>query len=165
MSPSHVEAEITPPGRERLIPARAISILCGSIDSRASSVNEFFRDFLQVQTQKSQLSIWELTALCSGHMLLTPFIGRFFGGVLTVTNTGIQKPVRIKLAWQRLELAVDRLEAAVDAGPDASAAAAAASASELKAIETENTRLREANAAVAGRLDDTISRLKTVLNG
>lgn len=63
----------------------------------------------------------------------------------------------LEQATQRLQTALDRLEKAVESrdGGDVRAA--------LDAAQLENAALRDLTQTVAGRLDSTISRLKTAL--
>jgi len=64
----------------------------------------------------------------------------------------------LEQATQRLQTALDRLEKAVESrggGGDVRAA--------LDAAQRENAALRDLTQTVAGRLDSTISRLKTAL--
>lgn len=67
----------------------------------------------------------------------------------------------LEQATRRLQTALDRLEQAIDArdgsGEDLHSA--------LEAAQRENAALRDLTDTVAGRLDTTIARLKTVLKG
>lgn len=67
----------------------------------------------------------------------------------------------LEQATRRLQTALDRLEQAIDArdgsGEDLRSA--------LEAAQRENAALRDLTDTVAGRLDTTIARLKTVLKG
>lgn len=65
----------------------------------------------------------------------------------------------LEQATQRLQTALDRLEKAVESrdGGDGDVRAA------LDAAQRENAALRDLTQTVAGRLDSTISRLKTAL--
>ena len=67
-------------------------------------------------------------------------------------------------ATQRLQAALDRLEQAIDArvaGADGDGELRQA----LESARAENDRLKQVADTVAGRLDDTIARLKATMNG
>jgi hypothetical protein len=80
------------------------------------------------------------------------------------------------ITWQKLERAVDRLESALDrvvedgglgsqqetgeAGGQLTAAQ-----QRVQVLETENRELRDMTDQVAGRLDNAIDRLRTLLDG
>lgn len=77
-------------------------------------------------------------------------------------STSLPTASKVTRAQQRLDRAIERLERAVVARPDA--APPAGSAEALARLEAENESLKTANERVSARLDETIGRLKRLLD-
>ena len=76
----------------------------------------------------------------------------------------ISKSSQVVRASERLEKAVARLDQAISARPEpALGGDGGQQAEEIAALKAENAKLQETTRAVSGRLDQTIDKLKTVL--
>jgi hypothetical protein len=71
------------------------------------------------------------------------------------------KPTHVERAQSRLDQAVNRLEAALNAKAPSKDSKLA---EELAATRSRNTALQEVNETVSSRLNDAISRLKSMLD-
>lgn len=76
-------------------------------------------------------------------------------------STGLPTTSKVARAQQRLDQAIERLERAVAARPAGSPSVDADALAHLKA---ENESLKTANERIAVRLDETIGRLKRLLD-
>ncbi len=79
-----------------------------------------------------------------------------------MNKTSIKKPTRVERARRRLDKAVSRLESSLKDG-GGPAGGDDGLAGKLKAELAKSTALEEINLNVSGRLDESISRLKTIL--
>lgn len=77
-------------------------------------------------------------------------------------NRNISKPPQVERARKRLDAAVARLEVAIGAS---GGKVNAAMQNDIDALRAENDRLGKLGDKVSVRLDKTIGRLKTVLEG
>lgn len=77
---------------------------------------------------------------------------------------GITKPSHLTRAQERLEKAVNRLDQALSNMAEPTPGIDdGRSAEEIAALKAENAKLQEVSRTVSGRLDQTIGKLKTVL--
>lgn len=87
-------------------------------------------------------------------------------GTSIVSNTTIHKETKLVRARTKLEQSVARLEAALEeklAKAQGDNPEVVALQDELENLKADNARLKLLNKTVSGRLDNTIGRLKTVL--
>ena len=77
-------------------------------------------------------------------------------------STSLPTASKVTRAQQRLDKAIERLERAVAARPDALPSAEDVEA--LARLKAENESLKTANERVSVRLDETIGRLKRLLD-